>query len=80
MLILKSVLKVGNSLGVLLPKEFVKEHNLKSGDKIAITQQNGVITYSPNFETKSQSKITVEFNKWLKSAMVEDKEILDELA
>lgn len=80
MLIIKSILKVGNSLGVLLPKEFVKEHGLEAGDKIAITQQNGVITYSPNIQTKPQNKITAEFNKWLESAMVEDKEILDELA
>lgn len=80
MLTVKNILKVGNSLGVLLPKEFVKEHNLKPGDKIAITQQNGVITYSPNFETKPKNKITAEFDKWLESAMVEDKEILDELA
>lgn len=80
MLIVKNILKVGNSLGVLLPKDFVKEHNLKSGDKIAITQQNGVITYSLNFETKSQNKITAEFDKWLNSVMSEDKEILDELA
>lgn len=80
MLILKNILKVGNSLGVLLPNDFVKEHKLKAGDKIAITQQNGVITYSPNFEVNPKNKITAEFNKWLKSTMDEDKEILNELA
>lgn len=80
MLIIKNILKVGNSLGVLLPKSFVNEHKLKSGDKIAITQQNGVITYSPNFEEKPKTKISAEFSKWLNTALDEDKEILNELA
>lgn len=77
---IKNVLKVGNSLGVTFPKSFVDEHNIKQGDKVAITQQNGVITYSPKLEEKPKTKISAEFNKWLNMALDKDREILNELA
>ena len=82
MLIIKNVLKVGNSLGVLLPKSFVDEHNLKQGDKIAITQQNGVITYSPNIpkETNYQNASNAEFMDLLKEVEFEYGDVLDKLA
>lgn len=31
------VIKIGNSLGIIFPKEFAKEQNLKSGVEIVVT-------------------------------------------
>lgn len=82
MLMLKNILKVGNSLGVTFPKSFVEEHNLKQGDKVAITQQNGVITYSSKIpkETKYQNASDKEFIKLLKEVEFEYGDVLDKLA
>ena len=82
MLQLRTVLKVGNSLGTTFPIEFVKEHNLKVGDKVAITRQNGVITYSPEYtkETKYQNVTDQEFMKLLKEVEFEYGDVLDKLA
>ncbi|EKE05710.1 MAG: hypothetical protein ACD_19C00182G0038 [uncultured bacterium] len=82
MLQIKNVLKVGNSLGVTFPKSFVDEHNLKQGDKVAITQQNGVITYSPKIpnETKYQNILDEEFMNLLKDVEFEYSDVLDKLA
>ena len=66
---LQQVLKVGNSLGVTLPSEFVAKNKIKPGSKIAITHSNGSITYSTKVlePTKYEAVTDEEFLKAVKS-------------
>jgi len=38
---IQKILKVGNSLGVTLPSNFVKNLSLKPGDSVEVTQDTG---------------------------------------
>lgn len=40
----KRVCKLGNSLGVLLPKEVIEKMELKTGDKLVLEMENDIIT------------------------------------
>lgn len=82
MLMTRTVLKVGNSLGVTFPESFVSEHKLKAGDKVAITKQNGVITYSATLpiETEYETVTDKTFFDLVKEVDLKYKKTLDELA
>ncbi len=45
--------EIGNSLGITLPKEYLKHMNVEAGDEVFITKEEGgklVLTpYDPNF-------------------------------
>lgn len=82
MLMIKNVLKVGNSLGATFPKVFVDEHNIKPGDKIAITHLNGSVTYSVNIpkETVYETLPDDEFFKIAKKVDSKYSKALNELS
>ena len=82
MLMIKNVLKVGNSLGVTFPKVFVDEHNIKPGDKIAITHVNGTVTYSVNIpkETVHETLPDDDFFKIVKKVDLKYSKALSELS
>lgn len=66
--------KIGNSLGVTLPKQLIDELHLKSGDTLTIEK------HGPNIELKP---IDPEFEEWAEAyrqANVDYKEVLNELA
>lgn len=66
--------KIGNSLGVTLPKQLIDELHLKSGDKLVI-EKNGA-----NVELKPMDP---EFEEWAEAyrqANIDYKEVLKELA
>jgi len=62
---LQKILKIGNSLGVTLPREFVIMNKIKDGVKVLVTYSDDEITYSAK-----ASKIT-SYEK------VSDKEFFD---
>ncbi len=47
--------KIGNSLGVILPKQIIDELHLKTGDKMSIRQKGTNLELSP---------IDPEFEEW----------------
>lgn len=66
--------KIGNSLGVTLPKQLIDELHLKRGDKLTIEKKGTTI------ELKS---IDPEFEAWAEAyhqANTDYKEVLKELA
>lgn len=66
--------KIGNSLGVTLPKQIIDELHLKKGDKLSIEKKEG------NLELKLTNP---EFEKWAEAyrhANTDYKEVLKELA
>ncbi|MBT1155337.1 AbrB/MazE/SpoVT family DNA-binding domain-containing protein [Aminobacter anthyllidis] len=42
-----TVRKIGNSEGVILPKEVLERHNLKAGDTLEIVESNDGLTLKP---------------------------------
>jgi putative addiction module antidote len=66
--------KIGNSLGVTLPKQLIDELHLKRGDKLAIEKKGN------NLELKA---VDPEFEEWAEAyhqANTNYKEVLKELA
>ncbi len=56
------VQKWGNSLGIRIPSLYVKEFNLKNGNSVEITQENGKIVIIPPRKTLEEmlSRVTKE--------------------
>ena len=82
MLQLQKVLKIGNSLGVTLPRDFVVKNKIKDGAEISVIHSNGTITYSPKIP-KSTDYDVLSDKEFLDSVRdVESKygDMLDELA
>ncbi|MFV1917646.1 MAG: AbrB/MazE/SpoVT family DNA-binding domain-containing protein [Patescibacteria group bacterium] len=82
---LQKVIRVGNSLGVTLPKEYVRSRKIKAGQKVnvnAIPGEEALIIRKASYAKIPAKKSAArrEFNKWLKAVLKEDAEILDELA
>lgn len=66
--------KIGNSLGVTLPKQIIDELHLKNGDKVTIQRKGS------NLELKPMDP---EFEEWAEAyrhANTDYKEVLKELA
>ena len=51
---LQSVVQIGNSLGVTLPKNFVVNNKITKNSKISVTHNNGSITYSSRLPKSTQ--------------------------
>ena len=81
---LKAV-KIGNSVGFIIPREIRDQLNIKAGENYEVSyNKDKKVLYiyfgdkqSKNYKYSSGS---LEFKKWLKEAMVEDSKILDLLA
>ena len=66
--------KVGNSLGVILPKQIIDELNLKNGDKLHINKKGKIIELDP---------FDPEFEEWAEAyhqLNTDYKDVLKELA
>ena len=66
--------KIGNSLGVTLPKQLIDELHLKSGDKVTIVKRGENIELKP---------VDPDFEEWAEAyrqANIDYKEVLRELA
>jgi len=68
------VRKIGNSLGVTLPKQLIDELHLKQGDTLTVETQDGSLKLKPR---------NPDFEKWAEAyrqANIDYKEVLKELA
>ena len=66
--------KIGNSLGITLPKQVIDELHLKDGDKLSVENINGLLQLKP---------IDPEFEDWAEAYRelnTDYKEVLKELA
>ncbi|CAN5326691.1 hypothetical protein BH10PAT1_BH10PAT1_5510 [soil metagenome] len=82
---IQTVFKAGNSNTVVsIPKSLSDELGIKTGQKVFVDKSaDGDIIIKkvqPKNKKSSVSKTKKEFNKWLKNALEEDKEILNGLA
>lgn len=79
----QTVIKVGNSLAITLPINFVKDKNLKAGQKILVRQDleaDSLVVAPSGTPLQKQSGITPEFLDWLKKFNIKYKTALTELA
>lgn len=81
---IQTVFRAGNSNVVAIPKSLGDKFGINHGRKVTIDEipDVGIVikrVVSGPSATKSD-KVGNEFQKWLKGAMKEDAEILDELA
>jgi len=78
----QSLIKVGNSKAVVIPKDILNNLSWRSDSKININRVNDQVVLSvsdsPTISTQGQDK--QEFKQWLAETLDEDREILDELA
>jgi putative addiction module antidote len=66
--------KIGNSLGVTLPKQLIDDLHLKDGDTLTIEKKGGNVELKP---------IDPEFEEWAEAyrqANIDYKDVLKELA
>ena len=76
----QTIMQVGNSLAITLPKHFVKARKLKAGQKVFVDADPSVDTLQVRTNGKTPSSITPEFKKWLDEFTKEHADVLQELA
>ncbi len=79
------IFQAGNSNVVAIPKELMKDFKLKKGEKVVVEKSaNGeaieIKKVLKNSTSAKSPSVKSEFNKWLRQAMKEDAEVLDDLA
>ncbi len=79
---LQKVLKIGNSLGVTLPRKFVVKNRIKDGAEISVIHSNGTITFSPKIPKSTEYEVIGdrEFFEIAKEVDIKYSKALDELA
>ena len=79
---IQTVFKAGNSNVVAIPTSYLKDLNLKTGQKVLVEQvpETKSILITPVAKKASQRGLTKEFKQWLAQFLHEDKELLDDLA
>lgn len=77
----QKIIKVGNSYGIILPKELMVQVGLKTGDEVDIESlpQSSMLTIT-SVGSPYKSKITPEFKNWLDDFTNKHKDLLKELA
>ena len=79
---LQKVIKIGNSIGITLPKKFVTQNKIKPGNQISLTQTNGGLTLTTRLpkETSYQQIPDQQFQELIKEVETRYGPALDELA
>lgn len=78
---LQKIIKVGNSLAVIIPKRFLEQSKIKIGDKLELEADPRLkllILKTP--DSPYQTTITPEFKSWLDNFIKENKSLLKKLA
>ena len=78
----QTIIQVGNSKGVLLPKKIIAKLGLKKGSKVnmEVTPDKRVIISKKGTKSQKTSSVTPEFLKWLDAFNKEYGSALKELA
>lgn len=78
----QTIIPIGNSSGLIIPAQLLKQANLKSGSKVFVetTADGDLVIKTAAPAKKSKPQTSKEFKKWLNEVLVEDAEILDELS
>lgn len=77
---LQKVIRVGNSLGFIIPKPIVNKLKLKAGDKIysEIDEINHMLIFSKN--PNPLKRMSPDITEWTKKFIYKNRKALEELA
>ena len=73
----QTVIQIGNSLGVILPKPV--RGNLKAGDKVVVTGKQDTISIAP-LKTKQAGGVDAKFMQMVDEFITEHEDVLKELS
>lgn len=77
----QKIIKVGNSLAVTLPAEFVKEANIQAGEEFVVEcNADHKTVYMKQPKENLSASLTPEFFEWLNEVVETDKDLIKKLA
>ncbi len=76
----QTVMQVGNSLAVTLPKQFVDSKKIKAGQKMLVDADNDLSMVQIRTKDSQAPTVTPEFKKWLDTFNTRYKTALTQLA
>lgn len=76
---LQTMIQIGHSVGIILPKTVREEVGFKVGDKVVIEKKNDKIILSPA-KRKLSAGVNVKFMKMVDDFTTEHQDVLEELA
>ncbi len=77
---IQKVIKVGNSLAVTLPREFINYQNIQAGQNVFIDVDNDSNLVQIKTKDSATHNITPEFKQWLHEVKEKHSDIIKELA
>lgn len=75
---LQTVIKIGNSLGITMPRSFIKQAGIRAGEKMLVETTMDTLTVVP--KTRGVTGLTPEFVKSVNDFIKKYKPALEELA
>lgn len=76
----QTVLKVGNSYAVTLPKAFVKEAKIQAGQRVFVDADPALEVVQIRTSTSQFPGLTTEFKQWLDRVSEKHADLIRELA
>lgn len=73
----QKLIKYGNSLAVVLPKEIVEQFGLSADSLLEISRQNGHIAVTP---VTTVPALSPEDQKWATETFIKHREVFEKLA
>ncbi len=75
----QTIINIGNSQGIILPKEILKSSQLKVGDKVIVEEKENKVTISP-VRKLSAKGVDARFMKMVDEFIEDHKDVLEALA
>lgn len=77
---LQTLIKVGNSLAVTVPKSFIRSLKLRAGQKVFVDADESLDLMQVKTQTGQFTGLTPEFKEWLDGISKKYKRVIRELA
>lgn len=78
---LQTIIQVGNSLAVTLPKAFTQKARFRAGDKVHVEANSDIrAVYVRAAKPDTGPTLTPEFKSWLDAVVKEDADLIKALA
>lgn len=77
----QTVIQIGNSAGIIIPKTYRDEINIKVGDQLLVKRQNGSLFITPQKTKKNLlGGVDAKFMEMVDGFATEHQDVLEELA
>ena len=78
-MLVQTLYKNGNSIAVTIPRQYLKELNLKEGSEVVVEKQDKILRISSK-TTALASNVDIKFMKMLDEFVVDHEDVLQKLA